>query len=137
MSQLVLNELSYNCYVGERNVELTALEYRLLEHLVQNAEAVVSVYEIIEVVWGEESIYMGKVDDSRVQKLISRIRDKIGNGFIETKRGCGYYFSQKKSEGDLILRSPGEIKLVELYRYLSNDQKRLVMLQLQAWIEGA
>jgi hypothetical protein len=72
---------------------LTNLEYRLMLLLFYNADKIVDKYNIVAEVWGEG--YLDEVDDARIEKLISRLRQKIepdpGNPrFLTTVRGRGY-----------------------------------------------
>lgn len=78
---------------GEPVETLTNLEYRLMLLLFQNADKIVDKYEIVTNVWGEG--YIDEVDDARIEKLISRLRQKVepnqGNPqFLTTVRGRGY-----------------------------------------------
>lgn len=72
---------------------LTALEYKLMLLLFQNREKIVDKYQIVTNVWGES--YIDEVDDARIEKLISRLRQKIeadssSPRFLTTVRGRGY-----------------------------------------------
>ncbi|HQY93115.1 MAG: winged helix-turn-helix domain-containing protein [Caldilinea sp.] len=72
---------------------LTALEYRLMQLLFQNRDKIVDKYQIVTHVWGES--YIDEVDDARIEKLISRLRQKIepdpsSPNFLTTIRGRGY-----------------------------------------------
>ncbi len=72
---------------------LTNLEYRLMLLLFQNADKIIDKYQIVSRVWGDE--YIDDVDDARIEKLVSRLRQKIeqdpGNPrFLTTVRGRGY-----------------------------------------------
>ena len=72
---------------------LTALEYKLILLLFQNRNKIVDKYQIVTDVWGES--YIGEVDDARIEKLISRLRQKIepdpaSPTFLTTVRGRGY-----------------------------------------------
>ncbi len=81
-------------FLGDRPVEtLTNLEYRLMLLLFQNAEKIVDKYQIVTHVWGES--YIDEVDDARIEKLVSRLRQKIEPDpstprFLTTIRGRGY-----------------------------------------------
>jgi hypothetical protein len=81
-------------YVGGHAVEtLTNLEYKLMLLLFQNAEKIVDKYEIVSNVWGDS--YIDEVDDARIEKLVSRLRQKIepdtsNPRFLTTVRGRGY-----------------------------------------------
>jgi len=72
---------------------LTALEYKLIQLLFQNRDKIVDKYQIVTHVWGES--YIDEVDDARIEKLISRLRQKIepdpaSPTFLTTIRGRGY-----------------------------------------------
>jgi hypothetical protein len=72
---------------------LTALEYKLMLLLFQNRERLIDKYQIVTSVWGES--YIDEVDDARIEKLISRLRQKIepdpaNPRFLTTVRGRGY-----------------------------------------------
>jgi len=78
---------------GERIPTLTNLEYRLLLLLYGRIGKIVSKYEVVEAVWGED--YIDDVDDARIEKLISRLRQKIepdptNPKHLQTVRGRGY-----------------------------------------------
>jgi hypothetical protein len=80
--------------VGGAPVEtLTNLEYKLMLLLFQHAEKIVDKYQIVTDVWGES--YIDEVDDTRIEKLVSRLRQKIepdpaAPRFLTTVRGRGY-----------------------------------------------
>jgi len=72
---------------------LTNLEYRLMLLLFQNPDKIMDKYQIVSHVWGEE--YIDEVDDARIEKLVSRLRQKIEQDpsnpqFLTTVRGRGY-----------------------------------------------
>jgi DNA-binding response OmpR family regulator len=72
--------------VGEREVEVTAKEFAVLEHLAMRAGDVVSKGEILEHVW--DFAYEGDVNI--VEVYVSALRRKLGAGWIATVRGAGY-----------------------------------------------
>ncbi|RPI96705.1 MAG: hypothetical protein EHM39_10600 [Chloroflexi bacterium] len=78
---------------GELAEPLTDLEYRLLLLLYGRIGKICDKFQIVETVWGQE--YLGEVDDSRIEKLISRLRSKLEPDpsqprFVATVRGRGY-----------------------------------------------
>jgi len=78
---------------GQPSPELTALEYKLLLLLYGNLNRTCDKYQIVQVVWSEE--FLDEVDDARIEKLISRLRQKIEPDpaqpqFLLTVRGRGY-----------------------------------------------
>ncbi len=78
---------------GEPVEPLSNLEYKLILLLFENVDRIVDKYQIVTGVWGEH--YLDEVDDARVEKLISRLRQKIEPDasepqFVTTVRGRGY-----------------------------------------------
>lgn len=86
---------------GKRPAPLTNLQYRLLLCLYDNADCVCDKYDIVEAVWGEK--YVDRVDDSRIAKLVSRLRkavepDPENPRYIVTFHGRGYKLVQPSGE---------------------------------------
>jgi DNA-binding response OmpR family regulator len=78
---------------GVRVPTLTDLEYRLLLLLYGRLSKICDKYQIVEAVWGEA--YIDKVDDARIEKLVSRLRTKLERDasdprYLITVRGRGY-----------------------------------------------
>ena len=79
-------------WMGERLVELTAIEFDLLVALAQHHRMVLSREQLLEKAWGYD--FFG---DTRVVDVhIGHIRQKLGDdNLIETIRGGGYRFEDK------------------------------------------
>jgi DNA-binding response OmpR family regulator len=79
---------------GERQVYLTATEYRLLEFMMRRPGRVLSRAAIIEAVWGFDE----NVEDNTLEAFVSSLRNKLDRGFehklIHTIRGVGYSIRQ-------------------------------------------
>ena len=78
---------------GQAVPTLTKLEYRLLLLLYGNMDKIRDKYQVVEAVWGEE--YIEEVDDARIEKLVSRLRQKIepepsNPRYLITVRDRGY-----------------------------------------------
>ncbi|MEF9901784.1 response regulator transcription factor [Streptomyces sp. P9-A2] len=85
---LVLDDAACQAWRGSRQLDLTPAEYRLLSHLLANAERVLSKEQISRHVWGEYRA------NSAIEKLVSRLRlkvDKEHPALIRTRRGFGYW----------------------------------------------
>jgi DNA-binding response OmpR family regulator len=85
----------HNLYVGDRAVNLTSTEGIIISHLMRNAEKIVPVSSLAEVIWGGD--FPGSHDAVRV--YIRRLREKIESGsgapqYIHTHRGLGYSLQQ-------------------------------------------
>ncbi|HEX6507983.1 MAG TPA: response regulator transcription factor [Chloroflexota bacterium] len=90
---LTLDPTTRQVRVGERNVALTATEYRLLEELIRHAGRVLPYEYLLTHVWGPE--YRSDLPSLRV--FIQRVREKLGESdhspqYIQTERGVGYRF---------------------------------------------
>ena len=84
---------SRRVFVFEKEVNLTAKEFDLLELLVSNRGKVYSREKLLDVVWGYD--YPGDVRTADVH--VRRLREKIESSpsepvYINTKWGVGYYF---------------------------------------------
>jgi hypothetical protein len=78
---------------GARVTVLTDLEYKLMRLLNQRRDRLTTKEMIVEAVWGGE--YLDKVDDARIEKLVSRLRAKVepepaNPRYLLTQRGRGY-----------------------------------------------
>ncbi len=67
-------------------VSLTPQEYRLVAYLMHNSGRVVPQSELAEHLQAEHY----ERESNAVEVLVGRTRRKLGNGFIETRRGFGY-----------------------------------------------
>lgn len=72
--------------VDGRQVELSALEFRLVRYLAHNRGRVVSQGELAEHVYESDR----EPDSNALEVLIGRLRRKIGADLIATRRGQGY-----------------------------------------------
>ena len=87
---VILNLLDTSLKIGEKKVELTKNEFRILEILFTNKGKVVSREQIMKRLWDNECF----VDDNTLTVNITRIRKKLDEAevkdFITTKKGMGY-----------------------------------------------
>ena len=85
-----LNPDSREVTRGDRELELTAREFELLEHLMRNARIVVSRQALLDEVWG----YHPFAETNTVDVFISNLRRKLeADGeerVLHTVRGAGY-----------------------------------------------
>ena len=91
-------ELKVDCesrrvFIADREINLTAKEFDLLELLIFNPNKVYSRENLLNIVWGYE--YPGDV--RTVDVHIRRLREKIETNpsdpkYVHTKWGVGYYF---------------------------------------------
>jgi DNA-binding response OmpR family regulator len=74
--------------VGDDEIQLTPLEFRLLVTFMRNPGQVLSRDQLLELVWGHPDA----VDPGQVKVTVSYLRRKLGDAgqLIETVRGFGY-----------------------------------------------
>lgn len=89
IGEAIVNLKSYTVTKNGRTEELTRREFELLKLLAENPERVFTREELLDKVWGID--FFG--DFRTVDVHISKLREKIGEGFIRTVRGVGYKFA--------------------------------------------
>lgn len=97
-TMLVKGNMQIDCesrrvFIGEREINLTAKEFDVLELLAMNPNKVYSRENLLNLVWGYD--YPG--DARTVDVHIRRLREKIEKNpsepkYVHTKWGVGYYF---------------------------------------------
>ena len=97
-TMLVKGNMQIDCesrrvFIGEREINLTAKEFDVLELLATNPNKVYSRENLLNLVWGYD--YPG--DARTVDVHIRRLREKIEKNpsepkYVHTKWGVGYYF---------------------------------------------
>ena len=83
---VVMDTSSARVTMNGKLVELTALEYRTLEYLMQHQDEVVSKTELTEHIYDQDF----DRDSNVIEVLINRLRGKLTTCLIETRRGLGY-----------------------------------------------
>lgn len=87
--ELVLDEDAHQVHVGDREVELSPTEFRLLRYLLLNQGRVLSKLQILDYVW--EYDFDGNA--GVVETYVSYLRKKLwpgGADWLRTVRGFGY-----------------------------------------------
>ena len=89
---LRLNLDAHQVFVRDEEIALTALEFRLIKHLLDRRGRVQTRDQLLEEVWG----YSSDVTTRTVDTHIKRLREKLlGAGdCIQTIRGVGYRFAR-------------------------------------------
>ncbi len=93
LGPLVLDRVKRTAHRGEALLDLSPLEFKLLDYLMQHEGEVVTRTILLEKVWG----YRFDPKTSLVQTHMSRLRAKVDKPFdaemIRTVRGSGYVIS--------------------------------------------
>ena len=92
---LKLDREGRQVFIGEKEINLTAKEFDLLELLVCNPNKVYSRENLLTFVWGNKASESGDV--RTVDVHVRRLREKIEPSpsdpkYVHTKWGVGYYF---------------------------------------------
>lgn len=86
----ILNISKNTIEKGDKVIELTKNEYKILKYLVQNRDKIVLREDIMDCLWETESF----IDDNTLSVNITRLRNKLEElglkELLETKRGQGY-----------------------------------------------
>lgn len=75
-------------------VNMTALEYRALQYLMQKKGSIVSKSELSEHIYGQSL----ERDSNVIEVLINRLRSKLDPALIQTRRGLGYLIKEVDGE---------------------------------------
>ena len=88
LGELKIDVDAHRVWAGEREVELTALEFRLLMTFYERRDRVQSRSTLLDDVWGVSPDLVTRTVDTHVKRL----REKLGRTgeLIETVRGVGY-----------------------------------------------
>lgn len=87
---LLLNASQLKIEIHGENVELTLLEFRLLEYLMQNYGNVLSRDQIFEHVWGYDQSFSQNSLEVMIYRVRSKVEKRLGSRLIHTVRGYGY-----------------------------------------------
>jgi two-component system phosphate regulon response regulator PhoB len=89
---LRLDRTAHRVTVGGAEVQLTSLEFKLLETLLERQDRVQTRGVLLADVWGFSSELASRTVDTHVKRL----REKLGTAsqYIETVRGVGYRMSE-------------------------------------------
>ncbi|MFV0363151.1 MAG: response regulator transcription factor [Suipraeoptans sp.] len=82
---LTLNLHECVLYIDSEKIELSSVEFRILELLMGQPGRIFTKEQIYETGWLEQV-----ADDNSIRVAISKLRDKVGKENIKTIRGLGY-----------------------------------------------
>lgn len=94
--RLRVDREAYRVWVDKMEIDLTALEFKLLVTLYDRKNRVQSRAALLDDVWGVDSEITTRTVDTHVKRL----REKLGEAgsYIETVRGVGYRFAENPDE---------------------------------------
>ena len=90
---LALDLENRRVYIRDREVNVTAKEYDLLELLFLNPNKVYKRESLLEIVWGRENQGDVRTVDVHIRRLREKIEDNPSEPkYVHTRWGAGYYF---------------------------------------------
>lgn len=95
---ILLDTASQEVFVDDESIELTAYEYRVLEHLMLHAGEVVSKTALTEHIYEENAERDSNVIEVFVRRLRAKLDPQGDRKPIETLRGRGYRLARSRSD---------------------------------------
>jgi two-component system OmpR family response regulator len=89
VSDLTLDETTYEVHRGGRLITLSPTEFRLLRYLMVNAGRALSREQILDHVWHSDYVGQGSIVETYISYLRKKI-DEDADPLIQTVRGYGY-----------------------------------------------
>ncbi len=85
---------SRRVYIKDREINLTAKEFELLELLIKNPGKVYGRENLLKLVWGSDDPGDVRTVDVHIRRLREKIEEVPGEpAYVRTKWGVGYYFA--------------------------------------------
>ena len=93
-ADLVMDVSAHEVRRGDRAVELTALQFELLEHFLRHPRQVLDRDRLLQSVWGVDSDAISNVVDVTVGELRARLEAERQPRLLHTVRGVGYVLKE-------------------------------------------
>jgi two-component system alkaline phosphatase synthesis response regulator PhoP len=97
---VAVNPDSHEALVDGQLLDLTVTEFQVLWQLARHPGRVLTRDQLLEQVWGSEFYGNDRVVDVYVGQVRRKLSEISAAPLIETVRGVGYKFIDKKREGD-------------------------------------
>ncbi len=94
VADLTLDPVTRKVFRGKKKIEMSPIEFSLLEYLMQHAGQVVTRTMISEHVWDSNFESFSNVVDVHIAKLRRKIDKDFDIKLIHTKRGAGYVIEE-------------------------------------------
>ena len=89
-ADLVMDVPAHEVRRGDRSIDLTALQFDVLEHFLRHQRQVLERDRLLETVWGIESDAISNVVDVTIAGLRARLEAEREPRLLHTVRGVGY-----------------------------------------------
>jgi len=91
--QVLIDFKKYKAYVAGKEIKLCSREFAILKYLIEHAEEVVDRYDLLENVWGYQSMPTTRTVDNYILDLRKKLEDNPSKPkHIIGVRGAGYKF---------------------------------------------
>ena len=87
---LELNSSTWEVYRGDRAIELTAKEFKLLRYFLNHPRQVLTRDQILDRIWGYDFVEDSNILEVYVRYLRLKLEDQGESRLIQTVRGVGY-----------------------------------------------
>ncbi len=87
---LTLNESHQTVVAGQQVIALSGIEFRLLRYFMLHPGQVLSKSQLAEHIYDNDS----QRDSNVIEVHVNHLRNKLGAGYITTRRGQGYVFGR-------------------------------------------
>ncbi len=96
MGPFRLDRAARRVFQGEREIELTSTEFKLLEFFLTHAGTAWSREQLLREVWGEQHFVTPRTVDVHIRRLREQIEEKPDEpAYLVTVRGFGYRFEAR------------------------------------------
>ena len=96
VADLSLNLINRTAIRGDKVIELSSKEFRLLEYLMQNADQILTRTMILDQVWGYDFDPSTNIIDVHINRLRNKIDKDFPHKLIHTIKGVGYVLTDER-----------------------------------------
>lgn len=92
---IVMHPNAHEVFIGETKVELTRLEFNLLQTFIEHPNKVLKRDFLLKNVWGENGTHKGRTVNVAINRLKEKIDPEKKKDYIKTVRGIGYMIEKR------------------------------------------
>jgi phosphate regulon transcriptional regulator PhoB len=101
IGDLVVDRQTFSVLKGDRLLDLSATEFKLLLYLIEKRGKVFNREQLLAAVWKNDAYVEPRTVDVHIRRLRTQIEDDPSNPvYIRTKRGLGYFIDPQSSPGE-------------------------------------
>lgn len=96
IKDMVIDREKYTVIVGNKNIKLSATEFKLLTYLAERPNKIYSRDHLLDAVWGNDVYVEPRTVDVHIRRVRTKIEEDPNNPvYIKTMRGVGYFVEQE------------------------------------------